>query len=133
MELGRTVEMHVAMIAEERVGIFYMVAMIVSQKYALDGRTVDTVMKELFSDVFAFNAGVDQHTSTCCADKGAVAAAAAAERNKSQGAPRRDINLGYVRINRCCGPGTAHDYITGDIRPGDVDVIKESGEIVEIS
>lgn len=129
--LGGAVEAHVAMIAQERVGIFDVVAVIVGQDYAFDGRAVDAVMEELVGYIFAVDTGIDEDAALICADISTVSAAAAAERDETQGAAGLDADFGYVGFDRDDRAGAAHDDVAGDVVPADVDVIKESGQIVE--
>ena len=77
---GSAEQPHVAVITKERVCIFHVVAVVMCQKNSSDGSGVDAIVKELFGDVFAVDAGIDQYSAFLSADKGAVAAAAAAER-----------------------------------------------------
>ena len=113
-----------------------MVAVIVSQQYTADRVAVNAVVEKLLGDIPAFDAGIDEQASSVGADIGAVAAAAAAERDETQGATWSQLALGdfgQIGIGIQGLLGVSHDYVSGDVIAADVNVVEQSGKIVQLT
>ena len=119
-------EAHVAVAAKDGVGIFDVVAVVVSEDDAFDLADVDAVVEEFVCDKVVVDTGVNEDTAAVSADVGAVAAASAAERDEAHGQLGSDVSIsdiGNFGFNDFCACAF-FDYCAGNVVARDVDIIK---------
>ncbi len=82
--LGRGKDTHMLEAPQNGIGVSHMVAVVVSEYYALYSGRIHTVGRQLGKNGVVVDSGIDQDSARRSTHIGAVTAAAAAERHKAE-------------------------------------------------